>query len=65
VVGSTFECSLDGAAFAACMSPKTYITLKAGNHNFKVQATAGGITDPTPANYNWTIDTKAPNTTIN
>jgi hypothetical protein len=65
VVGSTFECSLDGAAFAACTSPKTYITLKAGNHNFKVQATAGGITDPTPANYNWTIDIKAPNTTIN
>jgi hypothetical protein len=64
LAGSTFECSLDNAAFAACTSPKSYTKLKAGNHNFKVRATAGGKTDPTPASFDWTIDTKAPNTTI-
>ena len=62
--GSTFLCSLDGAAFTACTSPKDFTKLKAGNHNFRVQATAGGITDPNPANFDWMIDTKAPNTTI-
>jgi len=64
VVGSTFECSLDNAAFKACTSPKSHSRLGAKNHNFKVRATAGGNTDPTPASFDWTIDTKAPNTTI-
>jgi hypothetical protein len=64
VGGSTFACSLDNAAFSVCTSPKTYTKLKAGNHNFRVQATAGGITDLTPASFDWTIDTKAPNTVI-
>ena len=64
VPGSTFECSLDNAAFTACTSPKSYTKLKVGNHNFKVRATAGGNTDPTPASFDWTIDTKAPDTTI-
>ena len=64
VAGSTFECSLDNAAFTACTSPKSYTKLKVGNHNFKVRATAGVNTDPTPASSDWTIDTKAPDTTI-
>jgi hypothetical protein len=38
--------------------------LKPGAHNLKVQATAGGVTDPSPANFDWTIDKKAPNTAI-
>ena len=62
--GSTFECSLDNAAFAACTSPKVYPKLKPGNHNFKVRANAGGHPDPTPADCDWTVDNKAPNTTI-
>jgi hypothetical protein len=61
---ATFECSLDTAAFAACTSPKTYTKLKVGPHNFQVQATVGGVPDPTPASFDWTIDTKAPNTAI-
>ena len=64
VAGSTFECSLDNSAFTVCVSPKNYTKLKAGNHHFRVRASAGGNPDPTPANYDWTIDTKAPNTTI-
>jgi hypothetical protein len=64
VPSATFACSLDAAAFTVCTSPKTYTGLKVGSHNFKVQATAGGVTDPTPATFDWTIDKKAPNTTI-
>jgi hypothetical protein len=62
--GSTFECSLDNAAFAACTSPKSYSKLKAASHQFRVRATSGGIIDPTPAIFDWKIDTKAPNTSI-
>jgi N-acetylneuraminic acid mutarotase len=61
---ATFACSLDSAAFSACTSPKTFTKLKVGAHNFKVQATAGGVPDPTPASISWTIDKTAPNTTI-
>ena len=62
--GNTFQCSLDYAVFKACTSPKSYSKLKAGNHNFTVRATVGGMADPTPASFDWKIDTKAPDTTI-
>jgi hypothetical protein len=63
--GSTFQCSLDGAAFAGCTSPKAYSGLAAGSHTFQVKATdTAGNTDPTPATFTWTIDTAAPDTTI-
>ena len=61
---ATFGCSLDNAAFTACTTGKSFTKLKVGAHNFKVQATAGGVTDPTPASVSWTIDKTAPNTTI-
>jgi len=43
--GSTFQCKLDGKAFATCRSPKTYKKLKPGKHVFKVKATdaAGNV----------------------
>ncbi len=64
-VGSTFQCSLDGAAFATCTSPQSYTTLTEGSHTFQVKATdAVGNTDPTPASFTWTVDTVAPDTTI-
>lgn len=63
--GSTFECSLDGAAFAACTSPRGYSGLTAGNHSFQVRATdLAGNVDLTPATHDWTIDLVAPETTI-
>jgi len=55
--GSTFECSLDGAAYAACSSPVTLTALAAGSHTFRVRATDdAGNTDPTPAVFVWVID---------
>jgi glucose/arabinose dehydrogenase/PKD repeat protein len=63
--GSTFECSLNGAAFASCSSPKTYTGLSDRSHTFKVRATdRAGNRDSTPAERVWTVDRTAPNTTI-
>jgi CSLREA domain-containing protein len=65
--GSTYECSLDNAAFAACTSPQAYTSLSVGSHTFRVRAIdAAGNVDTTPATHSWTIlsDTTAPNTTL-
>jgi hypothetical protein len=57
---STFQCSLDGAAFAGCTSPATYQGLAVGDRQFQVRAIdATGNIDPTPATRTWTI-TPAP-----
>jgi hypothetical protein len=64
--GSTFECRIDGAAFATCTSPVAFSSLTAGNHTFEVRARdLAGNVDGTPAANVWTIDVTAPNTTIN
>ncbi|MFL5966271.1 MAG: OmpL47-type beta-barrel domain-containing protein, partial [Gaiellaceae bacterium] len=63
--GSTFECALDGGAFAACSSPITYPNLADGDHTFAVHAIDGaGNTDPSPDTFSWTIDSLAPDTSI-
>lgn len=56
--GSSFECSLDGQAFASCSSPKAYTELADGEHSFEVRATGpSGTLDPTPARRTWTVET--------
>ena len=58
--GSTFECSLDGAAYAPCPSPLTFTGLAPGAHTLGVRArSAAGVVDPTPATYGWSIVTGA------
>ena len=45
--GSRFACSLDGGAFAACSSPRTYRGLALGGHVLRVHAInfAGDFSD--------------------
>ena len=63
--GSTFECRLDSAPFAACPSPAGYSSLAQGPHTFDVRAIdAANNTDQTPARREWTVDTVPPETTI-
>jgi hypothetical protein len=58
--GASFECSLDGAAFAPCSSPlATKVKKKPKKHSFQVRAKdAAGNTDPTPASQTWKVKKK-------
>ena len=64
-IGSTFECSLNAAAFTTCVSPTTYTSLADGSYTFQVRAKdAAQNVDPSPAGWTWVVDNVAPNTTI-
>src|SRR5204862_250257 len=58
--GASFQCALDGAAFASCSSPKSYTAIADGSHTFQVKATDTAGNTGTVASYTWTIDTVAP-----
>jgi Tol biopolymer transport system component len=47
--GADFECKLDAKPYKDCTSPKRLRNLSNGTHRFKVRATTGDGTDPTPA----------------
>jgi hypothetical protein len=52
---ATFECSLDGAAFAACTSPFK-VKVKKGKHTFAVRAVGtSALADQTPASWRWKV----------
>jgi uncharacterized delta-60 repeat protein len=60
-LGSKFQCSLDGASFSSCSSPKSYSNLNDGSHLFRVRAIdAAGNTDLSPAQRSFIVDTIAP-----
>ncbi|MCX7943382.1 MAG: hypothetical protein N2746_02595 [Deltaproteobacteria bacterium] len=62
----TFECSLNSSTFSLCTSPVVYTNLPDGNHTFRVRALdAAQNLDPTPAQYNWRVDTIPPQAFIN
>jgi hypothetical protein len=52
---TTFQCSLDGAAFSTCTSPEDLTGLSRKKHTFQVRAVLNGNTDPTPATYRWRV----------
>ena len=61
---SSFQCKLDGGAFAACSPPQAYGNLGEGRHTFVVRA-IDALTNVGPETaYAWTIETRAPLTTI-
>jgi hypothetical protein len=63
--GSTFVCLIDDGAAAPCSSPFTSVELTDGPHTFSVTATDGlGNVDASPATRAFTVDTLAPQTTI-
>jgi hypothetical protein len=63
--GSSFQCQLDTADWAACGSAPIFSGLAQGSHRLAVRAVdAVGNVDPTPASYSWTVDSVAPETSI-
>jgi hypothetical protein len=61
----TFQCKVDGAAFAPCTSAKTLTGLSDGAHTFYVRAIdRAHNVDMTPASRAFTLDTHAPDTRL-
>jgi uncharacterized protein YjiK len=55
---ATFECHLDGFAWASCTSPAGYSSLTAGLHTFYVRATDQFGNVGSTAHQAWTVDTQ-------
>ena len=55
VPGGSYECSIDGGAWAPCHSGQSFGPLMPGDHRFQVREKLNGITGPA-ASYRWTID---------
>jgi hypothetical protein len=63
--GSTFQCRLDGGAYADCSSPHDLTASDEGSHMFEVYAIDGNDNaDDSPAMHTWVVDTTAPEITI-
>jgi hypothetical protein len=64
----TFECKLDDGAWDTCTSPANLSGLSDGSHTFSVRAVSSvapvGVKDPTPPSRTWTVDTVAPDVSI-
>jgi hypothetical protein len=61
---ATFECALDGGVYSPCSSPYG-ASVADGDHTFTVRAIdPSGNVDPSPASYDFSVDTTPPDTTI-
>lgn len=59
--GVAFKCSLDGGAYSACTTPKSYSNLAETPHTFRVTATIGTSNPSAAASRTWTVlDTTPP-----
>jgi hypothetical protein len=57
---SRFQCSLDGSAFVACHSPRSYSRLSRGSHTFAVRALGAAGTPGRAARARWTVRVTSP-----
>ena len=57
--GAILECSLDGASFSTCASPKNYTSLPDGSHTFGVKATDNTGNVSQTVSRTWTVDAEA------
>ena len=55
VAGAAFECAVDRQPFRPCRSPFTTKQLKLGRHLVSVRAVLGGLVDPSPAKFGFTV----------
>ena len=63
--GASFECKVDTAAYAGCVSPFTTSALQDGSHVLAVRAKdAAANVDATPATRAWIVDATTPDTTV-
>jgi hypothetical protein len=64
VVDLSFECRLDGGAWASCVSPAQGVPVAQGHHTFEVRAITGPSGDETarstPDEWAWTVDRTSP-----
>jgi len=61
----TYECSVDGGAYAPCGSPATLGSLADGAHTLDVRAAdLAGNVDATPAQHAWTVDATDPTVSL-
>jgi hypothetical protein len=51
-----FECSLDGADFADCVSGISYTGLAVGDHTFDVRAVDNASNTGAPVHFTWTVE---------
>ena len=59
IAGATFECKVDGGAFATCTSPLSLAPAE-GTHMLTVRASAGGLVEANPPTVTFIIDRTAP-----
>jgi hypothetical protein len=62
--GASFECAIDGGSYASCTSPRDYTNLSDGPHSFDVRSLDQWGNPSTPTNRAFTVDTTAPETSI-